>query len=433
MPTSLFPDLTRELIKNNTIPDSHYKELDVKRGLRNSDGSGVLAGLTTVSSVIGSTKTETGLEPTDGILKYRDIRIRDLVAQLSTVPKYHFEIITFLLLVGRLPEDHELETLCKHMALHRSLPKRLLANIIQAVPSNNVMNKLQTTISALYTEDRNPDSIDPYDTFLQSIELIAKIPSIVAYSYLSAFKPGATVVEAPEHMSTAEAFLFMLREGKEASQLEIDMLDLSLVLHAEHGGGNNSSFTAHVVTSSGTDIYSALAAAVGSLNGPLHGSANRKVREMMIDIKANISDWTNVDLLKRYLTKIINKEAHDKSGKIYGLGHAVYTKSDPRAIILKTKAAELAKEKDRLNEYQLYLNIESEGPKLFQDIKQSNKVISPNVDFFSGFVYDCLGIPKEVYTPMFAMARSAGWCAHRLEEILSGKRIIRPKYQFIKL
>ena len=432
MPTSLFPNLTQELIEKNTINESLYSELDVKRGLRNADGSGVLAGLTTISSVTGTTKTDTGMQPADGILKYRGTRLKDLCAQLTSEGRFQFEKTAFLLLVGRLPKPDELQTLVSFMGTHRTLPKRIVSNIIQAVPSPNIMNKLQTTISALYAEDTNPDSLSPYDNFLKSIEIIAKIPTIVAYAYLAYHNPTAKFVEAPDNMSTAEAFLTMLHEGKPPTRLEIDILDLSLVIHAEHGGGNNSSFTAHVVSSSGTDIYSALAAAISSLKGPLHGAANSKVREMMTDIKAHLSDWKNVDQLTAYLTKIINKDAHDKSGKIYGLGHAVYTKSDPRAIILKEQAIELAKAKGREDEYQLYLNIEEHGPKLFQEIKKSNKVISPNVDFFSGFVYDCLGIPQAVYTPMFAMARSAGWCAHRLEEILSGKRIIRPKYQFVQ-
>lgn len=432
MPTSLFPNLTQELIEKNTINESLYSELDVKRGLRNADGSGVLAGLTMISSVTGTTKTDTGMQPADGILKYRGTRLKDLCAQLTSEGRFQFEKTAFLLLVGRLPKPDELQTLVSFMGTHRTLPKRIVSNIIQAVPSPNVMNKLQTTISALYAEDTNPDSLSPYDNFLKSIEIIAKIPTIVAYAYLAYHNPTVKFVEAPDDMSTAEAFLTMLHEGNPPTQLEIDILDLSLVIHAEHGGGNNSSFTAHVVSSSGTDIYSALAAAISSLKGPLHGAANSKVREMMTDIKAHLSDWKNVDQLTAHLTKIINKDAHDKSGKIYGLGHAVYTKSDPRAIILKEQAIELAKAKGREDEYQLYLNIEEYGPKLFQEIKKSNKVISPNVDFFSGFVYDCLGIPQAVYTPMFAMARSAGWCAHRLEEILSGKRIIRPKYQFVQ-
>ena len=429
--TSNLSHLKDDIIKNNTIDNEVYLELDVKRGLRNKDGSGVLAGLSRISSVIGSQKIDYQRISVDGELKYRGINIFDLMKDSKSEERYYFEQIAFLLLVGRKPTDDEFKAFKEEMASQRVVPEPILEGVIKGIPSRNIMNKLQTAISALYGFDDNADDLDPYANFQKAIGVIAKCPIIIAYAYLSAYKSNPTFVTPPEGYSQAEAFLYCLNEGKKASELENHLLDLAMVLHAEHGGGNNSTFTTYVVTSSGTDIYCAMAAAVASLKGPLHGAANKKVMDMMADIKANINDWGSTDEVSQYLTKILNKDAHDRSGKIYGLGHAVYTKSDPRGIILKEKAVSLAKEKDREKELELYLNIEACGPKLFQDFKGSKKDISPNVDFFSGFVYDCLGIPQEIYTPIFAMARCAGWCAHRIEEILSGKRIIRPGYKFI--
>ena len=261
--------------------------------------------------------------------------------------------------------------------------------------------------------------------------ILSKLPVIVAYSYLLAYETNPELVVPEPTMNTAEALLYMLRQGKKPTTFEADILDLALLLHAEHGGGNNSSFTTYVVTSSASDIYGTITAALGSLKGPLHGAANKKVMDMMSDIKSHVSNWTDRSEVRAYLEKIVRKEAYDNSGKIYGLGHAVYTKSDPRAVILKEKAKELADQVDRADEFQLYCLIEEEGPLAFQAVKGSDKVISPNVDFFSGFVYDCLDIPVDIYTPLFAMARTAGWCAHRIEEILSGRRVIRPAYKFV--
>ncbi len=422
--------LRDDIINNNTIPNEKFEDYDVKRGLRNKDGSGVLAGLTTVSSVVGAKHIDYHMEPVEGELNYRGIPIFDLVKDLEG-KGFGFERAVFLLLVGRLPEEEELSFIQTQMGQNRSIPTEVLENVIKGVPSKHIMNKLQTSVSALYAFDDNPDSIDPFDNFEKAVSLIAKFPIIVAYSYLAAYVPDATFVTPDPSLSQAEAFLTVLNQGQAPSELEINIVDLAMILHAEHGGGNNSSFTTRVVSSSATDIYSALAAAVGSLKGPLHGAANKKVMDMMADIKDNVSDWNNTDQINDYLTRLINKEAHDKSGKIYGLGHAVYTKSDPRAVVLKEYAERLAKEKNRLDEYNLYLTIESEGPRLFQEIKGSKKVISPNVDFFSGFVYDCLGIPQAIYTPIFAMARACGWSAHRMEELISGKRIIRPGYKWV--
>ncbi|MBT5855229.1 citrate synthase [bacterium] len=430
MSDSWLAQLKEDLIENNTIEASLYAKLDVKRGLRNADGSGVVAGLSKISSVIGMKKPLEILEPVDGELRYRGIMIEDLVKDV-TQGGFGFEKTVFLLLVGRHPTDEEIQQLFDTISENQTVSDRIVDHAIKSLPSQNVMNKLQTAVSALYTEDESPEGIDPVANLIKTLALIAKMPMLTAYGYLSAYGTNPTYLPPKKGVSLAENFLYMLREGQAVDPLERDILDLCLILHAEHGGGNNSTFTTAVVTSSGTDLYGAVTSALGSLKGPLHGAANKKVMDMMADIKANVSDWGNVDQVKDYLGQLVRKESGDRSGKIYGLGHAVYTKSDPRATVLLGQAKALAEAKGRQDELNLYLTIAEEGPKVFQEIKGSDKVIAPNVDFFSGFVYDCLGIPEAVYTPMFAMARTAGWCAHRIEEALSGKRVIRPSYKYI--
>jgi len=315
---------------------------------------------------------------------------------------------------------------------HRNLPNDVVEKVIKGLPSKNGMNKLQTAISALYGYDPDPDTQDPLENFLKSVQIISKLPLVVAYNYLASNKTNPKFVEPPKDSSIAESFLYVLNEGKMPTEIEAHILDLCLVLHAEHGGGNNSTFATHVVSSSQSDLYSTMAAAAASLKGPLHGSANQEVMDMMDDIKAHVKKWSDKNEVCAYIEKIVNKEAYDKSGKIYGLGHAVYTKSDPRAIIILSYAQALAKEKGREEEMALYRIIAQEAPAIFQRVKGSSKVIAPNVDFFSGFVYDCLGIPSQIYTPIFALARVCGWCAHYVEEGLSGKRIIRPAYKYIE-
>lgn len=423
--------LKNELIENNTLDVSQYDKYEVKRGLRNKDGSGVLAGLTQISSVLGFHKIEGELDPIEGILKYRGITLKDVITTLDSSGRNYFEATCFLLLVGRLPNKEELNEFAEYMHQNRFLPEEIKTGIIKNIPGKDIMNKLQTAVSALYAYDDDADNLDPYQNFLKSVQIIAKLPLIIAYSYVSAYKNSDNFVDPPKNYSQAEAFLYCLEEGKEPDPFDAKVVDLSLVLHAEHGGGNNSTFTTYVVTSSGSDIYSTLAAAIASLKGPLHGAANKKVMEMMADIKGSVKDWKDKEEVCRYLEKIINKEAHDKSGKIYGLGHAVYTKSDPRAVVIQDLAKDIAKSHNKEDELRLYQLIAEEGPGVFQRVKGHDKVISPNVDFFSGFVYSCIGIPQEIYTPLFAMARAAGWCAHRIEENLSGKRIIRPGYKFI--
>ncbi len=419
------PDTVR--LNTAGIPNEKFVELDVKRGLRNADGSGVLAGLTQVCGVIGS---RAGVA-CDGELTYRGISIEKLAPQLGMHQHNKFEAVCFLLLIGRLPNPEELAWICQEIGKRRQLSDALVAHAIKGLPSTSVMNKLEIAIAALYGEDSDPDTLDPDANFERSLDLIAKFATITAFSYLIQTNPNAKLVNAPATMSQAEAFLYMLREGQAATELEIEILDLCLLLHAEHGGGNNSTFATRVTTSSGTDIYSSIVAGIASLKGPLHGAANKMVMEMMDEIKSQVKNWSDRAEIKAYLAAIFNKTAGDKSGKIYGLGHAVYTKSDPRATVLNKQADQLAQEKGRMDEYQLYLAIAELGPEVFKELKGSDKIIAPNVDFFSGFVYDCLGIPEAVYTPMFAMARISGWCAHRIEEITSGRRIIRPSYKFV--
>jgi len=429
----IFESLADAIIKNNSIDNYLYEKEDVKRGLRHKDGKGVIAGLTSIGAVVGL-KEENGVTiPTDGILKYRGKSISDITQHIKQFDRYWYERIVFLLLVGRYPTESEFKNLLQYFTAQRFIPDSTLDHIIKGIPSKSVMNKLIMSIASLFADDPDPNSLDPYHNFVKSLSIIAKIPSIVAYAYLSYNRENPDYLIPPEDLSMSESFLYMVREGAHFTKAESEILDLCFVLHAEHGGGNNSTFACKVVTSSGSDIYSSLCAAVGSLKGPLHGSANEKVMDMMENIKLHVANWDDPKEISEYLEKIVRKEVYDKSGKIYGLGHAVYTKSDPRAIILKEKAKELALEKNRGAEFRLYEHIEELAPKVFAEITKNEKVIAPNVDFYSGFVYDCLDIPVKIYTPIFALARTSGWCAHRLEEILSGKRIIRPGYKYIEI
>ena len=424
---------TDQLIKTAEIDRDLYTKFSVKRGLRNEDGSGVLVGLTKISSVIGFKIVDEEVIPVDGELYYRGIHINDLVAGVEKEKRYGFIEVIYLLIFGKLPNQQELENLRNYLNAQSNLPPGLNETSILGFPSPSVMNKLQRVILVLYGVDPNPDDISIPNVVKQCLDLIAKFPTIIAYSYQAMRHKlhGESLFVHPPNPTVccAENFLYMLRPDRKYTELEADILDLALTLHADHGGGNNSTFTTHVVTSSNTDTYSAISAAVGSLKGPLHGAANSYVMDMMSDIKENVKDWIDDDELSRYLERMLRGEVHDKKGLIYGLGHAVYTKSDPRAIILKNKAKDLAAQKGRSDEHLLYLNVERLSPALFQKIKKSQKVISPNVDFYSGFVYDLLGFPRDIYTPLFAMARVVGWSAHRIEELINGRRIIRPAYK----
>ena len=423
--------LKSDIIACNTIDPALYDKFEVKRGLRNKDGSGVLAGLTRVCSVIGFHKVENELIPVDGDLKYRGISIQVLVDKLLETKRCYFEQACFLLLLGRLPNKDELSVLCSFISQNRQIPQALIDHVLKGIPGKNVMNKLQGAVAALYGYDEDPENIAAFDDFERSIKLLAKMPLLIAYAYLASVKPDARFLAPKPEMSIAESFLYVLNEGKEGSLSDVEMVDLCLVLHAEHGGGNNSTFAARVISSSASDLYSTIVAAIASLKGPLHGSANKKVMDMMADIKASVKHWDDEAEVIAYLEKIVKQEAHDRTGKIYGLGHAVYTKSDPRAVIIRSYAQALSKDKGREKEMKLYELIAKKGPEVFQSHKGSSKLIAPNVDFFSGFVYDCLGLPEELYTPMFAISRTAGWCAHRIEEVACGKRIIRPAYKFV--
>ena len=423
-----------EKIENEVPIDRElYSRYSVKRGLRNDDGSGVLVGLTKVSSVIGFKVVDEEVVPVDGELYYHGINIKDIVEGVQREKRHGFTEVAYLLLFGKLPTVEELTAFRNYLNPLVPLPPRLNEISILQFPSTSVMNKLQRVILVLYGLDDNPDDVSVANVLRQSLNLIAKFAVIIAYSYQALrhkLHGDSLFVHNPNpDLCCAENFLYMLRPDKSYTDLEADMLDLALMLHADHGGGNNSTFTTHVVTSSHTDTYSAISAAVGSLKGPLHGAANSYVMDMMANIKENVKKWDDDDEISAYLTKILNKKAHDGKGLIYGMGHAVYTKSDPRAVILKSKARELADAKGRSDEFILYEKIEHLAPELFYKVKNSNKVISPNVDFYSGFVYDLLGFPTEIYTPLFAMARVVGWCAHRIEELINGQRIIRPAYK----
>jgi citrate synthase len=419
--------------KNNYIEPDLYEKYNVKRGLRNSDGTGVLVGLTEIGEVHGYILDEGERIPDQGRLLYRGIDIWDIVKGFQKEGRYGFEEVCYLLLFGELPDRQWLEEFTNLLAENRCLPDGFVEDMILKAPSNDIMNKLARSVLASYSYDKNPDDLSIKNVVRQSIELIARFPIMVAYGYQAKvhfYENQSLYIHLPrKDLSTAENFLYMIRPDNHYTRLEAELLDLALVLHAEHGGGNNSTFTVHVVSSTGTDIYSVIAAAVGSLKGPKHGGANIKVMEMIDDIKTNVRDWADEEEIKYYLTKILNKEAFDKKGLIYGLGHAVYTLSDPRAVLLKNKAAELAREKNMEEEFGLYLTIEKVAPELFAAKKGTEKIIAPNVDFYSGFVYKMLNIPVELYTPIFAIARISGWCAHLLEELVSGGRIIRPAYK----
>ncbi len=410
-----------------------YQRYNVKRGLRNADNTGVLVGLTNIGDAHGYVVNEGDKIPDRGILRYRGIDVFDIVRACREEDRHGFEEITYLLLFGVLPTKAELASFTKLLGSLRTLPEGFTEDMILKAPSQNIMNKLARAILASYSYDDNPDDLSIENMLRQSIELIARIPTMVTYGYYAKahyYDHKSLIIHAPDpKLSTAENFLRMIRPDNAYTKLEADTLDECLIIHAEHGGGNNSSFTTHVVSSTGTDTYSAIASAVGSLKGPLHGGANIKVREMIDDIKQNVKDITSREEVGAYIEKILRKETFDGAGLVYGMGHAIYTLSDPRAVILKEKAQELAKEKGREDEFVLYALIEELTPELFCKVKGVEKEMCANVDLYSGFVYSMLGIPHELYTPIFAVSRAAGWCAHRMEEVITGGKIIRPAYK----
>ena len=422
-------------IKNNRISPEHYMKYNVKRGLRNEDGSGVLVGLTEIGDVHGYIMDEGEKLPVEGRLRYRGIDIREIVEGYQAESKFGFEEVIYLLLFGQLPDKKEFAYFNDKLGKYRALPKGFTEDMILNTPSNNIMNKLARSVLAHYSFDDTPEDNSIENVLKQSISLISRFPAIVAHAYQAKshyYDHNSLYIHTPEAgLSTAENFLALIRPDKEYTRLEAETLDLCLVLHAEHGGGNNSAFTIHVVSSALTDTYSAISAGIASLKGDRHGGANIKVHDMFENIKANVKDWSNEKSIKDYLVKMINKEVYDQSGLIYGLGHAVYTISDPRAVLLKKKAEMLAKAKGMLDEYNLYIAVEKLGIEVFHEHKKTDAPMSANVDFYSGFVYRMLNIPTDLYTPLFAIARISGWCAHRIEELVKGGKIMRPAFKAV--
>lgn len=423
-----------ELLNNHRIDRELYTKYDVKRGLRDATGKGVLTGLTEVSDVVATRVVDGEILPDQGHLYYQGVDVNDIVRGLRG-SRYGFEETIYLLLFGILPKKEELEFFLQTMEELQSLSNRFVRDVVMKASNGNIMNAMQRCILTLYSYDSEADNITPENVLRQSLELISKLPLIAVYSYQSYchFRMDETLMirNPKKGFSFAENILYMLREDGKFTELEAKVLDIALILHAEHGGGNNSTFTTHVVTSSGTDTYSSVSASIGSLKGPRHGGANLKVQNMFYDIKEHVQDWEDEEELSGYLEKILNKEAFDGSGLIYGMGHAVYTLSDPREVILKDFAMKLAEEKGMMKEFALYDRVERLAGKLIMSKHQVHKNVCANVDLYSGLVYTMLGIPEELFTPIFAIARIPGWCAHRLEELLNGNKIIRPAYKYV--
>ncbi|MBR7181896.1 MAG: citrate/2-methylcitrate synthase [Clostridia bacterium] len=420
----------------NHISYDMYAQFDVKRGLRDLDGNGVVAGLTEVSRIKAKEKDAQGNDiPCEGQLYYRGINVRDIVKGFLQDGRAGFEETAYLLLFSRLPNEKELADFCEQLALYRSLPPSFVRDMILKAPGKDMMNILSRSVLALYAYDENPDDVSTPNVLRQCLQLIAQFPLLAVYSYQSFqhyHQEKSLYIHYPrKELNTAENLLYILREDGQYTPLEAKLLDLALVLHAEHGGGNNSTFTTHVVTSSGTDTYSAISAALGSLKGPRHGGANIKVMQMFDDMRANI-DTKDREAVQDYLIRLLDKQAFDGAGLIYGMGHAVYSLSDPRADILRTYAKQLSVEKGMEEEFALYEAVEEMAPRIIAQKRKMYKGVSANVDFYSGMVYRMLGLPYELFTPIFAVARIAGWSAHRMEEIQNAGKIIRPAYINVK-
>ncbi len=409
-----------------------FSKFDVKRGLRNEDGTGVLVGLTRIGNVVGYERIPGGgLKPIPGKLFYRGYDVEDIVHAMIKEKRFGFEEVAYLLLSGNLPDKEELASFSELIYDNMPLEQKTKMNIIE-LEGNDIMNILARSVLEMYRFDPAADDTSRDNLMRQSIDLISKFPTIIAYAYNmlrhATFGRSLHIRNPQEKLSIAQNFLHMLK--RDYTELDARTLDLLLVLQAEHGGGNNSTFTVRVTSSTGTDTYSSIAAGIGSLKGPLHGGANIQVADMFHHLKENIQDWTSVEEIDTYFTRMLNKEVYNKSGLIYGIGHAVYTISDPRAVLLKELARDLAKEKDRKEEFAFLELLEERAIETFGRIKNNGKTVSSNVDFYSGFVYEMIGLPQEIYTPLFAMARIVGWCAHRNEELnFEGKRIIRPAYK----
>lgn len=434
--SEITPEITRlsELCREVSVIDSAlYNEYEVKRGLRDQNGKGVLAGLTHISDVRATKIVNGETVPDYGALFYRGYNIKDLCHGFAQGRKYGFEETAYLLLFGELPTDKQLKDFSGMLSFYRSLPTSFVRDIIMKAPSKDMMNTLARSVLTLYSYDDYADDVSLPNVLRQCLQLISLFPMLSIYGYHSYkhYHDGESlIIHQPDpNLTAAENILHILRYNGKFSELEAKILDICLVIHAEHGGGNNSSFTTHVISSTLTDTYSVMAAAIGSLKGPRHGGANIKVVQMFEDIQDNVRDWTDADEVGVYLRRILNGEAFDRTGLIYGVGHAIYSKSDPRAEILKSFVKELAIEKGLENEYELYSIVEDLAPKIISGERQMYKGVSINVDFYSGLVYHMLNLPLELYTPIFAMARIAGWSAHRMEELSNNGKIIRPAYK----
>lgn len=427
--------LSQYCTRCDKIDPNLYTKYEVKRGLRDLNGKGVVAGLTEISEVCSSCVVDGQTVPCDGKLYYRGIDVEDIVRGYIHDDRFGFEEVIYLLLFGFLPNREQLADFNQLLGSYRSLPTSFVRDVILKAPSPDMMNALARSVLMLYSYDENADDISIPNVLRQCLQLIALFPQLSVYSYQASnyYHNGQSlIIHAPDpKLSTAENILHMLRPDSKYTHLEAKLLDMSLVLHAEHGGGNNSSFTTHVVTSSGTDTYSAISAALGSLKGPKHGGANIKVVRMFEDMKRNIKDYSDEKAICDYLRALLHKEAFDRAGLIYGMGHAVYSLSDPRARVFKKFVEKLAIEKDRLEEFQLYSNVERLAPLIISEERKIYKGVSANVDFYSGFVYSMLDLPSQLFTPIFAIARIAGWSAHRIEELVNQSKIIRPAYKAI--
>lgn len=420
----------------NQVNPELYTKYEVKRGLRDISGKGVMAGLTRIGEVHSYIIDEGEMVSVPGKLLYRGIDISDLIEGFKNDGRFGFEETCYLLLLGNLPQKDQLRSFEEVLTGYRKLPDNFIRDTILSAPSKDMMNVLARCVLLLYCYDDCPDDTSVPNVLRQSLQLIAKFPLLAVYGYqaYSHYHGNKSlIIHSPDPaLSTAENILHMLRPDNKFTRLEAELLDMALVLHAEHGGGNNSSFTTHVVTSSGTDTYSAIAAALGSLKGPRHGGANIKVVQMLRDIKKNIPDWTDDTKIAQYLSKLLNRQAFDKAGLIYGIGHAVYSVSDPRAVVFKEHVEKLAQSKDKKDEFELLSRIERLAPEIIARERKMYKGVSANVDFYSGFVYEMLNIPEELFTPLFAIARIAGWCAHRIEELVNNGKVIRPAYKCVE-
>ncbi len=422
-------------VKNNHITPDLYDTHHVKRGLRDLDGKGVVTGLTEISNIVSSKTVDGKSVPCEGELYYRGINVKELVDGFLAEDRFGFEETVYLLLFGELPTEAALSDFNALLADARTLPKNFVRDVIMKAPNGDIMNSLAKSVLTLYSYDKNANDLSVDNVLRQCLQLIANFPLLSVYSYRAYrhyVKGKGLIIHNPDKkLSTAENILRLLRSDKSFTPLEAKLLDLALVLHAEHGGGNNSTFTNHVVTSSGTDTYSAMAASLCSLKGPKHGGANIKVTHMFRDIKKNISDWNDDDELRAYLTKILNKEAFDRSGLIYGMGHAVYSISDPRADVFRDCVGKLSEEKGKTKEFALYNKVAELSTQIISEKRKIYKGVSPNIDFYSGFAYSMMELPEELYTPIFAVARVAGWSAHRIEELINAGKIIRPAYKSV--